>query len=40
MKRNINYIPNFTSVFKNELKDYILFKRSNGYIYNKVKCYE
>ena len=40
MKRNINWIPNFTSVFKNELKDYILFKRSNGYIYNKVKCYE
>ncbi len=34
------YIPKFTSVFKEELKDYILFKRSNGYKYDKIKCYE
>lgn len=40
MKRDNNWIPDFTSIFKNELKEYILFKRSNGYIYDKTKCYE
>ena len=35
-----NFIPNFTSIFKEDLKYYILFKRSNGYKYGKVTCAE
>ena len=35
-----NFIPNFTSIFKEDLKNYILFKRSNGYKYGKVTCAE
>lgn len=34
-----NYIPNFTSIFKDEFVDYIKFKRSNGYKYDRVRCY-
>lgn len=35
-----DYIPNFTSIFKDELVSYIKYKRSNGYKYDRVKCYE
>ena len=35
-----NYIPNFTSVFKDDFTNYIKFKRSNGYKYGREKCYE
>ena len=35
-----NFIPNFTSIFKEDLKNCILFKRSNGYKYGKVTCAE
>lgn len=34
-----DYIPNFTSIFKDELINYIKYKRSNGYKYGKPKCY-
>lgn len=33
-----NYIPEFKSQFKTELKDFIIYKRSNGYTYNKYTC--
>lgn len=35
-----DYIPNFTSIFKEEFVSYITFKRSNGYKYDKIKCYD
>lgn len=38
MNDNI-YIPNFKSIFKDELFDFIMFKRSNGYKYGRRKCY-
>lgn len=33
-----DYIPNFTSIFKEEFVSYIKFKRSNGYKYDRIKC--
>lgn len=33
-----NYIPKFKSVFKEEFKDFILYKRSLGYKYSKISC--
>ena len=39
MKRDNNWIPEFNSIFKNELKDMIIFKRSNGYKYGQPICY-
>lgn len=35
-----DYIPNFTSIFKEDFVNYIKFKRSNGYKYDRVKCYD
>ena len=35
---NDNYIPNFKSHFKEELKNFIIYKRSNGYTYNEEMC--
>ena len=35
-----DYIPNFTSIFKEEFVSYIKFKRSNGYKYDRIKCNE
>ena len=35
-----NYIPKFKSQFKNELKNFIIYKRSNGYVYTKETCSE
>lgn len=39
MKSN-NWIPEFKSIFKNELKNFILYKRSNGYKYSETMCYK
>ena len=33
-----NYIPQFKSHFKNELTNFIIYKRSNGYFYTKDTC--
>lgn len=33
-----NYIPQFKSHFKNELTNFIIYKRSNGYAYSKDTC--
>ena len=33
-----SYIPEFHSHFKKELKDFIFYKRSSGYAYNKDTC--
>ena len=35
-----NYIPKFQSQFKEELKDFITYKRSNGYAYTRDTCGE
>ena len=35
---NYNYIPNFKSHFKDELRNFIIYKRSNGYIYGQDIC--
>ncbi|MGM9848323.1 MAG: tyrosine-type recombinase/integrase [Bacilli bacterium] len=40
MKRDNNWIPEFSSIFKNELKDMIIFKRSNGYQYGLIISYK
>lgn len=37
---NNNYIPEFKSDFKEELSDFIIYQRSNGYIYVKDTCDE
>ena len=37
---NNNYIPEFKSNFKEELSDFIIYQRSNGYIYVKDTCDE
>lgn len=34
-----DWIPDFNSKFKNELKNFIIFKRSNGYKYGENNCY-
>lgn len=34
-----DWIPDFKSPFKNELKNFIKFKRSNGYTYGEPICY-
>ena len=33
-----NYIPQFKSHFKNELTNFIIYKRGNGYFYTKDTC--
>lgn len=33
-----NYIPEFQSQFKEELRDFIIYKRSNGYTYGRNIC--
>lgn len=35
-----NYIPEFKSQFKNELKNFIIYNRSNGYAYTENTCGE
>lgn len=34
-----DWIPEFKSKFKQELKDFVIFKRSNGYKYGENQCY-
>ncbi len=35
-----DFIPSFTSIFKEDFENYIKFKRSNGYKYGKERCYD
>lgn len=33
-----NYIPEFQSIFKSELRDFIIYKRNCGYKYDYSMC--
>ena len=40
MKKDDDWIPEFNSIFKDELRDLLIYKRSNGYKYGKTKAYK
>ena len=40
MKKDDDWIPEFNSIFKDELRDLLIYKRSNGYKYGKTKVYK
>lgn len=40
MQKDDNWIPEFQSIFKDELRELLIYKRSNGYKYGKTKAYK